>query len=89
MISDVAKSFNSNKFNVLNIIILCNGPTKLFSNLYLTTFLDTSAKLSFPYKNNFSIEKKISLEKGTCVIKEIKDLSIKIKYCLKIKMFCK
>jgi len=29
-----------------------NDPTKLFSDLYLTEFLDCSAKLFFPYINN-------------------------------------
>ena len=47
MISIIAKSFNIITISLSVLHNYLDGPTKLFSNLYLTKFLDISEKLSF------------------------------------------
>jgi len=37
----------------LSVVIIIDSPTKLFSNLYLAKFLDTSAKSLFPCTDSY------------------------------------
>jgi len=49
--SNTAKSFDILAISLSVLHYYFNGLTKLFSDLYLAIFLDTSAKLFFSYKN--------------------------------------
>jgi len=49
MMSNAAKSFDIPAISLSVLHNYFDGLTKLFSNLYLTTFLDVSVKLLFPY----------------------------------------
>jgi len=48
MMSNAAKSFDILGISLSVLHNHFNNPTKLFSNLYLAKFLDTSAKSFFP-----------------------------------------
>jgi len=48
---NVTKSFNILAASLIILHHYFNGPTKLFSDLYLITFLDISVKSFFPCNN--------------------------------------